>query len=186
MLDTRADHSATLLLDGRVLIAGGGGYEGNPRRATAEIYDPTTGKFSSTGSMATARSNQTATLLPDGRVLMTGGDDNSGSALSSAEIYDPASGRFSPTGSLGISRTYHAAALLSDGRVLITGGDSANFSGITRASAELYDPATGVFSATGSMTVARAFHTATVLSDGSVLIVAGSNDSGELSSAELY
>jgi len=124
-------------------------------------------------------------LLNDGRVLMVGGDEDGGNALSSAEIYDPASGRFSATSSLATSRTYHAATLLSDGRVLVTGGE-ASYSGDTRSSAELYDPASGTFSPTGSMTVPRAYHTATLLADGSVLIAAGSNDSSELSSAEVY
>jgi len=113
--------TATVLDDGRVLIAGGETATGV--LSTAEIYDPRTGKFTMTGSMNTPRVNQTATLLKDGRVLIAGGgsQDAESAGLSTAEIYDPSTGRFSLTGSLPEPFSRPAAALLLDGRVLVTG-----------------------------------------------------------------
>jgi len=153
-----------LLKDGRVLVTVDLGTE-------ADIYDPMTGKFSPTGSMAVARTNDSVTLLPDGRVLIAGGETSSFNALDSAEIYDPASGTFRPTGSMTTARTDQSATLLPDGRVLIAGGAS-SFSDILD-SAETYDPATGAFSPAGSMLDVREDQTATPLSDGRVLIVGG-------------
>jgi hypothetical protein len=186
----RYGYTAAPLQDGRVLIVGGVG----PRSdtdflASAEIYDPTTGKFTATGSMHTARERATATLLADGRVLIAGGDQGVCGAcgyiniLASAEIYDPATGRFSAIGSMTTARTWHTATLLADGRVLIAGGSGELSDG---PSAEIYDPTTGKFGATGSMTTARGGHTATRLRDGRVLIVGGSTEGPDLSSAEIY
>lgn len=184
----RAGHTATLLQDGRVLIAGGWGDHG--ALASAELYDPRAGRFSQTGSMRTARWHHTATLLPDGRVLIAGGGD------ASAERYDPRTGTFSPTGSMSVPRGYHSATLMLDGRVLIAGGEysyqTQETSGIvavhgsTYASAELYDPQAGTFSPTGSMAAIRESHTATLLKDGRVLIAGGRSGLTAQVSAELY
>jgi hypothetical protein len=197
MTTARVGQTATLLSDGRVLIAGGFGVQGGPLvgLASAELYDPKTGKFSPTGSMTTARVGQTATLLSDGRVLIAGGataDIIAGKMLASAELYDPKTGTFSPTGSMITARGVQTATLLSDGRVLIAGGSDLrliaggsdspgdSLAGGSLASAELYDPTTGRFSPTGSMTTARVDQTATLLSDGRVLIAGGSDSSAEL------
>ena len=106
--------------------------------ATAELYDPKTGTFSPTGSMATARELHTATALSDGRVLIAGGWDGL-STLASAELYDPKTGTFSPAASMATARDTHTATVLSDGRVLIAGGEVLGTSTFL-ASAELYQP----------------------------------------------
>jgi WD40 repeat protein len=178
--------TATLLSDGRVLVTGGQG-DSNIDLASAEIWDPGTGRFSSTGSMTTQRAGQTATLLADGRVLVTGGAADNGLCLTSAELYDPKTGTFSPTGPMGTGRCGYTATAIGDGRVLIAGGaDNYAYGFALRASAELYDPKTGTFSPTGSMAVARTLQTATRLSDGRVLVAGGGTQSSGLASAELY
>ena len=198
MITKRCYQTATLLADGRVLIAGGttvmtDGSAG--QLASAELYDPTTGTFSATGSMVTAREwGQTATLLLDGRVLIAGGSAYAG-IMASAEIYDPKTGMFTATGSMKINRFRHTATLLADGRVLIAGGYSGEGRTATSvAESELFDPSTGTFTPTGSMTTPRDEHTATLLTDGRVLIAGGysgsygngSDPANALSSAELY
>jgi len=180
MTTNRYGHTATLLPDGKVLVAGGD--SSSDYLASAEVYDPALGTWSATGSMTTGRSDHTATLLPDGKVLVAGGYSNSG-FLASAEVYDPALGTWSATGSVTTERFHHTATLLADGKVLVTGGS--NNSGLL-ASAEVYDPALGTWSATGSMTTDRYAHTATLLPDGKVLVAGGLYYSGSLASAEVY
>ena len=175
----RYDQAGVPLPDGRVLLVGGSVYDlGSKAVATAELYDPKTGKFTATGTMTTARSGNTATLLPDGRVLIAGGFGSDGNVLASTELYDPQSGTFSPTGSMAAVRGDHTATLLPDGRVLIAGGADAPDDGLAAnilASAELYDPKTGTFSPAGSMATARQLQTATLLLDGRVLIAGGAD-----------
>ena len=179
----RSSFTATLLLDGRVLVVGSDGQQASP---AAELYDPATGRFSKTGSPSVGRFDHTATLLKDGRVLIAGGWTWSGlttQELASAELYDPSTGKFTTTGSMTELRVFQTATLLQDGRVLITGGAD----GIAVPTAELYDPSTGTFSAVGQMSSNRMYHTATLLSDGRVLVVGGTSDRGaSLDSAELY
>jgi len=185
-------HTATLLQNGMVLVAGG--RNGNTALSSAELYDPSTGNFTPTGALITERCAHSATLLQNGKVLIAGGynfgNSNSLPTLSSAEIYDPVAGTFSTTGSLGTSRTGHSATLLTNGKVLVAGGESTatGFAYTTIASAELYDPVAGTFSATGSLNTARSAPAA-LLTSGQVLCVGGSTLSGGsavLSSAEIY
>ena len=162
----RVAQTATLLEDGRVLIAGG--YAGEVS-STAETYDPQSGSFTDTGSLSTARCKHTAGLLPDGRVLIAGGSDNRGwnGNLSSAEIYDPKSGKFAPAASLNDSRFKlpDEAVRLSDGKILIAGGSK---------QVEVFDPASGKFLvASGEMADARHYMAETKLKDGSVLLTGG-------------
>jgi Galactose oxidase, central domain/Kelch motif len=165
-----------------VLVVGGYGSPRGGELASAELYDPASGAWSATGSLATARFAYTATLLPNGKVLVAGGSGST-SVLASAELYDPGSGAWSATGSLATGRGYHTATLLPNGKVLVAGGED-GFS--VFASAELYDPASGTWSATGSLVFGRSLHTATLLLNGKVLIATGIGNSSEITSAELY
>lgn len=156
-LPTANPGTVTLLANGKVLIAGGytPARGGDPRYLRdAWLYDPLTGKSAATGSLITERSNHSATLLQNGKVLIVGGSQ--GQQPTNAEIYDPTTGQFTATGSPLLNRSYHSATLLPDGRVLVVGGrhsDDPNWpyekSYDTQDSAELYDPATGRFTATG-------------------------------------
>jgi N-acetylneuraminic acid mutarotase len=168
--------------------------------ANAELYDPMTGNWTATGSMATARSAP-ALLLQNGKVLVVGGMDSTPSALASAEIFDPANGSWTPAASMAWARIGHSATLLSDGKVLIAGGyvtcpasiqpcDSAS------TDAEIYDPTAGTWTAAGMLNTMRRFHAATLLDDGRVLVAGGATAtcspttsnciSTSTSSAELY
>jgi len=175
----RSDHTATLLPDGTVLLAGGLGL------SSAEKYDPGTGKFTPTaGSMSVARLGHTATLLTTGpntgQVLITGGQLNfAGAPYATAELFDPATGVFTLTkNNMSVGRTGHNATLLANGKVLITGGESVG--------ADLFDPSTGIFTpTTGNMVTARSNDTATLLTNGEVLFAGGFNGAA-LVTAELY
>jgi len=180
----RSFHSATLLPNGKVLIAGGSG----GINTTAEIYDPATGMWTLTGSLNEGRAHHTDTLLLTGKVLVTGGLVSTG-FQASAEIYDPISGDWTSTSPMHTPRYDHKATLLPNGMVLVTGGYSpnpdTNYWYVSLSSVELYDPANGTWTTTNSMLTTRSTHTATLLPDGRVLVAGGYGD-GSYSTSELY
>ena len=179
MTALRSGHASTLLPSGKVLVTGGNlGSTG-----TAEVFDPATAAFTATANMISLRSLHTATLLPSGKVLIAGGSG----AGTSAELFDPAMDVFAATGSMTGPRYSHTATLLQSGKVLVAGGQDSNGSASAVSTAELYDPASGAFSPTGSMGTARQSHTTTLLANGSVLIAGGFDQNGApLSTAEVY
>ncbi len=183
MTTARAGHTATLLSNGQVLIAGGVVCSGGncTELSSAEIYDPTVGRFVAIGDMTTARGSHTATVLNDGTVLLAGGFNGNG--ISSAEIYNPANGRFTETATMTVARFGHTATLLPDGEVFIAGGRSCEgancISNPATQTAEVYDPGRRQFFAAGNLAEARTQHTATLLQDGRVLITGGRSCSGD-------
>ena len=179
----RYGHTATLLPNGKVLVAGGRVNNSNILDS-AELYDPTTGTWSVTGRLNASHIRHTATLLRDGRVLVVGGV-NIQSINDVAELYDPGTGTWTRTVAPATNRLDHTATLLQTGKVLVAGGVGAGFVRI----AELYDPATGTWSSTGSLITGRALHQATRLQDGRVLVTGGANDADEstpVASTEIY
>jgi Galactose oxidase, central domain/Kelch motif len=184
MSTARASHTATLLRNGKVLVAGGQNVAG--LLSSAELYDPAARAWTATGSLATRREFHTATLLPSGKVLVAGGD-NGTILLSTAELYDPATGSWAATGSLATGRDLHTATLLPSGKVLVAGGLGFGIPDPTiLSSAELYDPATGSWTATGSLAITRDYHTATLLPSGEVLVAGGFQGTSYPTSTELY
>jgi hypothetical protein len=200
----RQAHMATMLSTGKVLVTGGA-ESSKGSLATAELFDPNTGSFTATGAMGTARSSHTATLISGGKVLVTGGIDGSGFALPSAEMFDPASGAFTPmASSMETARESHTATLRKDGTVLVAGGavlvpafcgiNCITLAPVSLSKSELFDPTTQTFTGTGDLGTARFLHTATLLSDGSVLVTGGADSkvigkqqvSSVLSTTELF
>jgi Galactose oxidase, central domain len=176
MTTARSGHTATRLQDGTVLVAGG--TNGAVVTASAEIYNPTTNSWAVTGSMANPRTGHTATLLSDGRVLVVGGG-----AGATAELYDPNTATWTATGSLNASRQGQTASLLQNGMVLVAGGccTATNVPGYAEpisgalTSSELWNPTTGQWTLTGNMVNMHAYHTANVLSSGTVLVAGGTS-----------
>ena len=185
LLTGRCYHTATLLQNGQVFIAGGEGTVGNVSgiiMGGAEQFNPTDGAFHSAGTVE--RDGHTATLLANGDVLITGGStDNSGwpgVITATAELLKADTGLIEPTGSMIIPRKFHTATLLEDGRVLIVGGMTTSGSDVVPTdTAELYDPASGTFSQAANMNRPWSQHAAALLSSGKVLLVGDG-------SAELY
>lgn len=202
MISARADHTATLLRSGDVLVVGG--WNGNAPDAAddppfdplfAESFDATSGSFRAVGEMNSNRSSHTATLLPDGKVAVIGGFTWPQDASATIEIYDPASRTFSSSGNVVEPRMGHIATLLDNGKVLIAGGEDPYLTVISNgipvlhmlSSAGLYDPASGGLTVTSGLLTAREGHTATLLKSGAVLIIGGIDSSGAaLATAEIY
>ncbi len=177
MTAPREGQTITMLQDGRILLTGGAQNIGfRSELASAEIFDPATGTFAATGSMATPREGHTATMLRDGRVLVVGGSDNGTHTMDSAEIYNPVTGAFRGAGHLNQPRIAHTATLLLDGKVLIAGGGRGDRPGgyIAYDTAEMYEPVTGGFGMVRAhMVNDRVGAAAVLLSDGRALIVGG-------------
>jgi hypothetical protein len=183
----RGSHFATLLANGKVLISGGG-------VANVELFDPETNSFTPAGTTASPTVGA-ATLLADGKVLISGEMNSDFSGPGPSELYNPVTGTFTPTGTMAIWRYSYTTTLLPDGTVLLAGGyikgpGSTPGSGYTEvivADTEIYDPSTGAFNRGPTMRRAQHMHTATLLPDGSVLLVGGRGpDYAPTGSAEIY
>lgn len=173
----RARHTATLLFNGKLLVAGGW-TTGNVYLDGAQAYDPVANSWEAAGTLNIGRRYHTATLLPDGKVLVAGGLTVGDAALNSSEVYDPATNAWTNAGSMHQAHSLHTATLLPDGQVLVTGGYG--------DSAERYDPALDLWTAAAPMSAARFGHTAVLLPDGRVLVAGGQNGGGFLASVEVY
>ncbi len=179
----RYGHAATLLQDGRVLVAGGFDSTG-ATLASAEIYDPSTKLWTPAAGLIVPRAHHTATLLPSGKVLAAAGQ-NQTTPLGSAELYDPAANSWTPAGAFG-QRTGHTATLLPNGKVLLAAGEAGLMPVALTDSLDLYDPAANAWTHVGHIAIARYNHTATLLPNGRVLIAGGATITSVLNATELY
>ena len=183
----RMAHAAVRLPNGNVLVMGGydptaPGTAFDPAFKSTEIYDVVMSQFAMGPDMTVPRRNHLATTLKDGRIFISGGIQLRGTGFSSSpatEIYDPASGTFAAAPRMMSGRWLHSATVLSDGRVLLVGGQPTNCTGTggcdpqSLSTAEIYNPATGTLTQTGSLRISRYAHSAALLPDGRVLIVGG-------------
>lgn len=187
LLERRVQPAAMALADGTALVIGG--WVGGQAASSTEIFDPAAGRSRPGPVMSAPRASATVAALTDGKVLIAGGYDG-GRVLRSAEVFDPATGRLAPVGDLRIARSGATGTLLPDGRILLVGGGDGESAGRRAlASAEIFDPATGRFTMTGSLAQRRYKHGAVALPSGDVLIVGGSDErdyGGKLRSVERY
>ena len=182
--DARQHHTATLLLDGRVLVVGGRGADGLSTLASCELFDPKKNKWSSCAPLSVARSHHAATALDDGRLLVTGGTTHESSegqnryvALASAEIYDPKKNAWTTVAPMTDARNGHTATLLLDGTVLVVGGAREQRQHLT--SVERFDPKVNTWHAEKPLDVARWLHAAVRTSEGDVVVVGGRSNAGQ-------
>jgi hypothetical protein len=188
----RSYHSSTLLDDGTVLIAGGYTANGNdgPYTNNAQLYNPSTGTYSSTGSMNEGRGYHTATKLNNGKVLIVGGASNNSGVyimLSSAELYDPVTKIFTSLPSLPTRMYHHTATLLDNGLVFITGGQAVYNDFTPLGTGILFDPTTNKFvTEVNQLRSPRYFHSAVKLTNGTVLISGGYIQYQNTPTAEIY
>ena len=190
MSTVRDTPTAVVLADGNVLVVGGAS------SAASDLYDPISNSWTSAGAMSTARNYQAGTILANGSVLVAGGQNENGNTLASAEIYNPTTQTWTLTGSMTTPRFLHSASLLPNGEVLVAGGwpsTCCNGSQTPLSSSELWNPTTGTWTAIGNMANPHADQTATVFSNGNVLIAGGQNyaqgslqEVGESAATELY
>jgi N-acetylneuraminic acid mutarotase len=186
MTTPRYSHTATLLLDGRVLVAGG--HNGNQVLDSVEIFDPRTETWDSVNNLANKRLDHTATMLLDGKVLICGGTSG-GTSIMSCEMYDPVTGTWTMTGDMVYRRSRHTATMLSDGRVLVASGWSTFLTGGDQVitTAEIFNPTNGTWTlTTGELAYGRQDHTATLMMDGRVLVAGGDNGGGSLKHTEIF
>jgi uncharacterized protein YjdB/N-acetylneuraminic acid mutarotase len=180
--------TATLLPDGTVLVVGA--TFSSPAAATAELYDPVANTWANTAGPASVHQSPTATLLQNGKVLVAGGLDENDAVTLRAELYDPVAKTWSPATDLLTSRINHTATLLPDGKVLLAGGSTGVPGSLTAIStADLYDPVANTWAHAANLSTPRTMHTATLLSNGKVLVAGGDsvgNGLGAQASAELY
>lgn len=186
----RNDHTATLLSNGQVLVAGG--YEISQATASSELFDPVTGTWAMTGDLLHIRSGHAAVELSADQVLAMGGYYQTPSlgpeSLASCELYDAATGSWSPAQEMGQSRSHPSAERLTSGAILIAGGTHivAGQTGIAEASAEIYDPSTAAWGPTGAMQTPRRTYASVLLADGRVLVAGGRGSPAVLASTEVY
>jgi hypothetical protein len=181
MATARANHAAVLLRTGKVLVVGGD--DGAFAIASAELYDPLTGTWSSAGTMHDARRNPALVLLDDGKVLVAGGLGPTSPALASAEVYDPETNTWTLTGRMNVAVGNQTATLLPNKRVLVTGGDDI---ARTFTRCESWNPETGIWTIVASLATARYGHRANLLGNGKVLVTGGHNGNERIGTAELY
>lgn len=180
MVHNRTGHTATILADGRVLVAGGRTQSSGQPKAWAEIYDPTTNLWAATGDLLVERAGHAAVRLADGTVLVVGGGTIGGASATTAELFDPATGTWRAARSADLEPISDAAATLCDGIVLFAGGSG-------QIPAQFFDPRFGAFGRTSEMVTLRSSNTLTTLSAGGALVVGGIDESGTvLDSAEIY